>query len=244
MRSCPMNGHPVAGAALVAENKLHAGRLAHDAKGGLRAPFGNPFDQAPHARAAQLFVVRNGDMNRRLELASRQLRDECQNDADKALHIARSATVQAAVCSAQPKRIARPCLAIDRHDVAMPGQDHAAPVIRPDGSPQVSLGPFVVPDDLRAHSVPGQIGRHIVEQIFVGVAGNGRKRDEVADEPDAVCGRRHQRPEAVAGLNTGTGGRPSRLRQPTMTRSPIRALSASIFVSRRGPSSRSTRATR
>src|SRR5258707_1064637 len=106
---------PVRPAALVADDDLHAGRLADDAQRRLDREPGETIDQAAHAEAADLLVERDGEMQRRLERPPHHLRHEAERDTDEALHVGGAAAENPAALLPHGKGIALPVLAVDRH---------------------------------------------------------------------------------------------------------------------------------
>jgi hypothetical protein len=58
----------------MAYDHLHICRLGDDAERGFDRRLRDPVDKAPHAGAAQLLAIGNGDMDGHLEVAAAQLR--------------------------------------------------------------------------------------------------------------------------------------------------------------------------
>src|SRR5439155_21810155 len=96
-------------------------------------------DHVAHADAADLLVVRDGEMNRPGELARRHVGHRRETAGDEALHVGGAAAEQTAVALLEPKRIARPGLPVDRHHVGMAGEDVPRLVPWPEGDPDVAL---------------------------------------------------------------------------------------------------------
>src|SRR5690606_11219213 len=101
------------------------------------------------------------------------------------LHVAGAAAVEAAVGLAQRERVARPVLAVDRNDVAVPGQDHTRPVRRADRRPQIGLGTVLVPDRVAGDAMARQIVFDIGDQVTVRIARDGWEGHEIADHRHA-----------------------------------------------------------
>src|SRR3546814_1601500 len=65
---------------LVRHHDLHAGRLADDAGLGLDRHVAQHLDQAAHANAADLLVMGQGQVDRRLQPAAQEFRREGEDD--------------------------------------------------------------------------------------------------------------------------------------------------------------------
>ncbi len=130
----------------------HLGRLAHEAAERPQAPRAHPRDQRAHAEAADLLVVREGDVDRAGEPRRRHLGHQRQADRDEALHVRGAAPVEAPVALGQPERVARPGLPRHRHDVAVPGEHVARHVPRAERDPERGFSP--VSEGTRSISAP------------------------------------------------------------------------------------------
>ena len=100
--------------ALVRADDAHAGRLADHAGHRLHRALAQLGDQPAHADAADLLVIGEGEMQRRLELRLRELGRHRQQHGDEALHVAGAAAVEQAVLLRHRERVGRPVLAVDR----------------------------------------------------------------------------------------------------------------------------------
>src|SRR5690606_36278966 len=185
MRGKPGDAHLPYAAALMADADAHGGRFADDAERRLDLHAGQPVDQAAHAGAADHLVIGDREVDRRLEIALREIRHKGEHQPDKALHVAGAAAVEAAVGLAQRERVARPVLAVDRNDVAVPGQDHTRPVRRADRRPQIGPGTVLVPDRVAGDAMARQIVFDIGDQATVRLARDGWAGPEIADHRHA-----------------------------------------------------------
>src|ERR1700679_259276 len=78
-------------------------------------------------------------MDRALQLGARDLVRERQRRADEALHVAGAAAIELVAAHFRRERIARPVLAIDRHNVGVARQDVAAVALGPERREEVGL---------------------------------------------------------------------------------------------------------
>jgi hypothetical protein len=76
--------------------------------------------------ATDFLIIGEREMQRNLECGARNLRQQRQCHAEKAFHIRGATAIKSAVANRGLKRIARPVLAVHRHDIGMARQDIAA----------------------------------------------------------------------------------------------------------------------
>jgi hypothetical protein len=126
------------GDALVAVHGLHVGGLAHNHHRRRRQLAADDVDHEGRAQAADLFVVREGQVHRLLRGLG-EFRRRGQGQGQEGLHVAGPAAVEAAVVLGQGPGIGGPGLAIDRNHVGVARQHDAAFDSRPDGGHQVRL---------------------------------------------------------------------------------------------------------
>jgi hypothetical protein len=119
--------------ALVAEDRIHRRGLADQANAGpIRAlrEFG---EHGSHTDAANLFVVREGKMDRGLQRLRQELRNRRKHAGYVPLHVSRSAAVQPAVPMRQLEWGHRPRLPFNRNHVGVPRKHDPAAVPRTQG---------------------------------------------------------------------------------------------------------------
>src|SRR4029079_17285876 len=92
---------------------------------GLDSTGNDVLQQAAHADASDLLVVRQREMQRTVEAAAYELRDEREPDRRKALHVGDAAPVQAVPLDRRGEWIGIPGLDIDGNDIGMAGKDDA-----------------------------------------------------------------------------------------------------------------------
>ena len=132
--------HRVFVAPLVAVDDAHLRRFTDDRDARGQATLGQFVGQVARAKAADFFVVSEGEMHRALPDAFREMRRHRQCRCDKTFHVARAPTVKAAVVLLQRERIARPGLISDRNDIAVARQEDAAIPVRTERGKEVGLG--------------------------------------------------------------------------------------------------------
>ena len=116
--------------ALMAGAKSHFGWLTNDAHGGSERGFRHHLDYRAHADTTDLLVIGQRQMQRRAEwqfAGGDKAGDRC---GAKAFHICRAAPIKPTILLGAGKGWPRPVLSIDRHDISVAGQHHAA-IIRP-----------------------------------------------------------------------------------------------------------------
>ena len=105
--------------AIMRDADLHVGGLANDGEGGSRHALGDSLDQRVRTKAANLFVVGEGEVQRPLQRQTLPMLDGGEAACDKPLHIGTAAPVQPPIAFHQRKRVAGPILAIHRHHVGV-----------------------------------------------------------------------------------------------------------------------------
>ena len=83
MAGAPAHRHLQRALALVADHHLHPGRLADDAADGFAARADKFGDHAAHADAADLLVIREGEMQRLLQVRRSMSGTAARQHADK-----------------------------------------------------------------------------------------------------------------------------------------------------------------
>ena len=113
--------------ALVGNDGLHRGGFAHDTARRADMILLQVANQSAHADAADLLVVAQRIVQRRIEAIVVQRGDEFrrfrQGDADESLHVRGTAGIQFAVVLDGVKRVRVPILAIHRHHVGVSGKN-------------------------------------------------------------------------------------------------------------------------
>ncbi len=121
---------------------LHPGRLAHDHGGWSRddaAAISSTRNGAPWQ--PDFLVIGQGEMDRPSQSSLQHPRHGGERKRVETLHVAGAASVEPAIPFRQDERIARPCLALHRHDVGMAGEDDPAFHRRAHCGVEVGLGP-------------------------------------------------------------------------------------------------------
>ncbi len=185
MRFLAVHGAAERALALVRDHHVHQGRLADDAAGGLEALFGEHFDQAAHAQAADLFVVGKREMDRRLQVGGEKARRHGQGGAEIAFHVAGAAREQAAIADGRLERVGVPGLAVDRHHVGMAGEHDAGArcvaALAVNRGKQVGLALVRVVDQGGLDAVGLQPVAHPLDQAQVGFSAGGVEGNELLD---------------------------------------------------------------
>jgi hypothetical protein len=124
---------PVGELALMRHGNLHPCRLTDNAQEGTGRHPGNGVDEIAHAAAADLLVIGEGQMDR---YVPRRIVKTCgigETNRNKAFHVARPPTDDAAVDGGRGKRRRRPGLALHRDDVGMGGEENSVTIDRTGG---------------------------------------------------------------------------------------------------------------
>ncbi|KTT87946.1 hypothetical protein NS44R_15140, partial [Mammaliicoccus sciuri] len=164
---------------LVADDHLHPGRLADEAAERLHALARDLAQHRTDTDAADLLVIGDRKMDRRLQVDLDHLRHHSGTDRDKALHVGGAAAVQLSVALDQFKRVVGPVLSRDRHDVGVPRQNQACLVLRADRDPQRGFLPGVIHDSLAADAERSEIALDVIDQWQIAAVADGVERDEV-----------------------------------------------------------------
>ena len=130
--------------ALMGVDRHHARRLTND--GDARRHTGG-LEKGRHSlrpETAKLLVKGKGEIERLAELAGTGLefRGHGQRHGKKSFHIDSPTPVEPPVRAAKAERVALPASGIGRHNIEMPGQQDAAPRLRPD--PRQKIEPLAV----------------------------------------------------------------------------------------------------
>src|SRR4029453_17984380 len=130
MRLVPADTTAPALLAFVSDDELHAGRLADDASQRRNAALRHIRDQSSHPDAANLFVIGQREMERALQSAPHDFRDERETSGREALHVGDAATVDPSADPARGEWIRVPGLAVYGDDVGVARQhDPALPSV-------------------------------------------------------------------------------------------------------------------
>ncbi len=109
-------------------------------------------------------------MQRPLEIERGELRQERERGRDEALHVGRAPAVEPVPAEFGRERIARPVLAVDRHDIAMPGQHKAAVAVGAERREQVRLAPLFVLRQPQPRARGLEQARREGDQIQIGIS--------------------------------------------------------------------------
>ena len=133
---------------------------------------------AARADAADLLVIREGKMQRLLQVRVQHVRHRREAARHVALHVGRAAAVQLAVAFGQLERAVGPVLVVDRHHVGVAREDEARHVGRPERRPQVRFLAGLVVDALVLHAELVEISLDPGDQVEIGVAAHGVEADQ------------------------------------------------------------------
>src|SRR5690606_6195343 len=109
----------------------------------LRQVRGDVAHHVADAGAADLLVIGEGDVNRPAQRPRLELRYQGERRGEEGLHVGGAAAVEAAVARDDAEGVAVPGLALDRHDVAVSGEHHAARRLRAEAGEEVGLSAIV-----------------------------------------------------------------------------------------------------
>lgn len=177
----------VAELALVADDDLHAGRLADDTHHGGGMNVGEFLDQAAHAEAAHFFVMTEGEVNRDIEAALEEFRRVGEADADEALHVASAAGIELAVFLRDGEWVGVPVLAVDGNCVRVPGKHDTGFIRWAERGVEIGLGAGLVFHQQGVDAETFQVVPDVVDQLHIGVAAGGVEANELSDEVDAAA---------------------------------------------------------
>ena len=158
VRGAPRQLDAPAHRALVRVDHAHLGRLADEHHARQRQRLAELGDHRPHAGAADLLVVGEGEVERHLERARLEVRHHRQHAGEIALHVAGAAAVELAVALDHREGIGVPGLAGHRHHVGVARQGDAADAGRADGGEQAGLQAVRRRHALALDAVPGEVG--------------------------------------------------------------------------------------
>ena len=182
MRFKSANAAPIRSLALVCDDDFHACGFTHNTAVRRVSHIREVRDQAADADAADLFVVRQREMQRTLEVAPCHLRHQGQGDGDKTLHVAYAASDQAVAGLGGLPRIGVPLLAVNRDHVGVAGKDDAAIDVRTDGGKQIRFLSCVVESQARLDAVVAQIRDYPFDQRQIRFAARGIEAHEFPDQ--------------------------------------------------------------
>ncbi|EPY27805.1 acetylornithine deacetylase [Strigomonas culicis] len=181
------------GDALVRDDELQAGWLAHDAA--LALMLLNLAEDERRSHHGGLLVVRKGEVDRFLQCPAlpQQLRHEGEGDRDEALHVAGAAAVQSAVALHHPEGVRAPALPRHRHDVRVAAERDAAAraaVAGGDGREEVRVdvgaglrrGRALHVDVLRAQPAVAQVLCDPLDERQVGAVADRVEADELTQD--------------------------------------------------------------
>src|SRR5579859_464493 len=127
-------------------------------------------------------------MDRMRELGGGDLRQQRKCHADEALHVASTAAEQLVAANFGLERIARPLLAVDRHDIGMARQYGTAFTVGSERREEVRLLAAGVHGPAAARTGVVQQLLRKIDQGQIGAATGGVERDETANEIDGRHG--------------------------------------------------------
>jgi hypothetical protein len=191
--------------ALVRDDRLHGGRLAHDAAPRPDAVAGEILEEPAHAEASDLLVVGEREVHRRLEVRGQEPRRRGERGRDIALHVAGAAAVDALVLQGRGERIGVPGLPVDRHDIGVAGEHDARPRALLDRGEQIRLPAGGVIGEPRLDAESLQPVADPLDQPEVRLAARGVESDQT---PDPLQGLGLDRQSGVAihaGLSLAPG---------------------------------------
>ena len=143
-------------------------------------------DHRPHAGAADLLVVGEGEVEWHLELACLEARHQGEAAGKVTLHVASTAAEELAVALDELERIGVPILPGYRHHVGMTGEGKTATIHRSDAGEEARLEAVGRRHAPAGDAVPCEIGLHELDEGDVGL-GAGRVE---GDEPRQQLFRR------------------------------------------------------
>src|SRR5262245_53176790 len=166
---------------LVCDDWAHQRRFADNTCARAHARTDEVGDQAPDAETADFLVVSARKVQRCLEAPFHELRDERQRDADEALHVGSTASVEPAFPLHQLERVGRPDLAFYWHDVGVARKYDSRLAPRTQRREQVGLTLLVVVCEPAISAESFEIAAHELNEREIGIAAHGRKSDQPAD---------------------------------------------------------------
>jgi hypothetical protein len=164
---------------LVTRDRPHSRGLSHDAAYGRMAERREPVHQMAHADAADLLVIRQGDMDGTGEQLLEKCGDRGEHAGHEALHVHRSTADQPLAVPHQTEGVGRPDRLVRRHHVQMAGEDVTGPIDGTDGGEQVKPVSFGTGHDRGGHMELAEIAAHILNDRAVGPVRDGEDCDEV-----------------------------------------------------------------
>ncbi len=219
MRLLAAHAAAVFALALVRDHRAHRGRFADDAASGPDTVGLQVAQQAAHANAADLLVVRQRQVEAGMPLGRHEVGHSRQRHRDEALHVGRAPPVQAAVADLRIERVALPRLAVDRHHVGMARQHQPRPAPRRQRGKQIGLAAGGIVGQAARGALGAQAVAHPLDQAEVGVAADGIERHQRADQLQD-CVRRLQGSGDGVGGHGASSGRSGDTRQTAAARSP------------------------
>src|SRR5690606_7797459 len=187
---------------LVPGHQPHGGGFADDDQTRRREVRHDILDHAGDPQAADFLVVGHGDVDRPTKRPCRELRRQGHRDGQEGFHVGGAAAIEAAVPLRHDEGVAAPALALNRHDIAVAGQDDTARYLRTDGGEKISLGAFLVHCAPAARAVRGEVAFRPVDQRQIRALGDGGETDEPCDQlPGIEAFPTHDLPLRTASLD-------------------------------------------
>lgn len=168
--------------ALMADDHLHAGRLADDTHHRGRFDVGEFLDQAAHPETADFLVMAEGEVDRNVEAALEEFRRIGEADADEALHVAGAAGEQLVALLGQGERVGGPVLAVDGDGVRMAREHDPGFIAGAERGIEIGLGAGLVLDQQGVDAEPLQVIADVVNEFEIGIAARCVKADEFFNE--------------------------------------------------------------
>ena len=167
--------------ALMAGAKPHLGWLTDDAHCWPEGGFGHHLDHRAHANAADFLVMGQRQMQRRAQWQPAGGNEAGNRCGAKALHVCRAASIKPAILLGAGKGWPGPVLSVDRHNIGVAGQHHAA-IIRllwAGAGKQIGLLATIIGNHRHADSGIIQPVGNIIYQRPVRVTADRGKADQI-----------------------------------------------------------------
>ncbi|MNV13205.1 hypothetical protein D3C71_1038360 [compost metagenome] len=173
------------------DGRHHAGGLAHDAGQGLDVGIAQVGDELFYAKAADLFLITEGQVDGEGRVAVQELLGVRNRNANEGLHVCTATPIQIAVLDQSAQRVHGPVLPVPRHRVGVAREDHASGFALAQRGKQVGLGLVVVVGQSAFHAQLGQIVADEMDQLQVGVVADGVHAHQGLREFEGVGGECH-----------------------------------------------------
>ena len=135
---------------------------------------------------AGFLIIGKGDVDRLLEPGLLEHIDRTEDAGQKALHVDRTAAIEAIVLTRQFKRVGFPGLAFHRHDIGVAIEHDAAIDLRSDCDKDVGLFAGFVVAEAGGQAVARQVAGDVTDDIVGRAAGDGRKADKLLKNFDRM----------------------------------------------------------